>query len=242
MATRQPGAIDSRHNRLLSALPKPEYDQLMQKMEVVKFRIRDPLYRSNGPIDHVYFPTSGLISLVVTMEDGRTVEVGIAGKEGMVGVPVFLGAASSPAQVFWQAPGEAWRMRAAVFKAAVQNGSGLHTVLQRYVHFLLTQSSQSIACAHLHTVEERFAKWLLMTRDRLEADNFPLTQEFLAMMLGVRRASVTVAAGILQKAGMIEYHRGWLTILDREKLEEASCECYQAIRDELDRSTLGKPR
>lgn len=176
------------------------------------------------------------MSLVIEMQNGGTVEVGTVGNEGMVGTPVFLGAERSPTKAFCQVPGECSRMPTAAFKKELAEADGiLRQLISRYAQAMINQISQSVACNHLHSVEERTCRWLLMTHDRVGSDDFLLTQEFLAQMLGVRRSSVTVAAGLLEKAGLITYKRGRITVLDRERLEQASCECYQVVRREYDR-------
>jgi CRP-like cAMP-binding protein len=235
MARRQSVPISRPENRLLAALPKRDFDLLTARMDVVSFAVRDVVYRPNGPVDHVYFPLSGLLSMVVTLEDGATSEVGVVGNEGMAGVPAFLGADRSPNQVFCQNAGEARRMPAAEFREAVRPAGPFQRIVQRYTLALFHLIGQSTACNHHHPVERRLARWLLMTQDRVGADEFPLTQEFLATMLGVHRPSVTVVARTLQKAGLIRYTRGRITVLDREGLESASCECYRVVRAELDR-------
>jgi CRP-like cAMP-binding protein len=169
------------------------------------------------------------------MRDGLAVEVGTIGNEGMVGTPVLLGADLSPTRAFAQVPGEALRMRTVLFKEEMQNGGPLPDLVRRYTQAMVNQISQSVACNHLHSVGQRMCRWLLMTHDWVGADEFPLTHEFLAQMLGVRRPSVSVVAGILQKAGLIRYHRGRITVLDRKGLEAASCECYEVVRKESDR-------
>lgn len=169
------------------------------------------------------------------MLDGRSAEVGVVGREGMLGVPAFLGADSYPTQVICQVPAEVLRMPAAAFVAEVRRGGQLQDAVYRYSRILIDTSSRLAACNCLHRLEERCARWLLMSRDRACSDEFPMTQEFLALMIGARRASVTLAAGILQKAGLISYRRGRLTILDRVGLEDVACECYRAIREEYDR-------
>lgn len=173
------------------------------------------------------------------MQNGEAVEVATVGNEGMVGLPVFLEAATIPGKAFAQIPGEAWRMSADTFKEQVSPGTPLHELLQRYTQALFNLISQSTACNRLHTVEERACRWLLMTHDRVGSDSFPLTQEFLAQMLGVRRPTVSTVASILQRAGFISYSRGKITILDREGLESASCECYEIIRAEFERLVGG---
>jgi CRP-like cAMP-binding protein len=189
----------------------------------------------NEPIEYVYFPNSGIISLVNLTEDGGTVEAATVGKEGMVGLPLLLGTDRMIGQAITQIVGDALRMKADVFKQEVTPASLLYSLLLRYTQALMNLISQSVACNCLHSVEDRCCRWLLLCQDRVESDEFPLTQEFLAQMLGVRRASVSVVAATLQKAGLIRYRRGKITILDRLGLEAASCECYQIVKQELDR-------
>jgi CRP-like cAMP-binding protein len=222
-------------NRLLAALPEKEFDRLAARMTTVPFGVRDLLYRAGGPIDHVYFPLDGVFSQVVVMEDGGAVEVGTTGYEGMLGVSVALGDPRSHPQVFCQVAGRARRLPADEFRAEADRGGPLAGVVRRYALFERAMAAQGVACNRLHGIDERCARWLLMTHDRVGAETFTLTQEFLAQMLGVRRASVTVAAGMLQQAGIIRYTRGKITVLDRDRLEAASCECYRAVRAEYDR-------
>ena len=222
-------------NRLLSALPDSEYERLLPHLEQVSFTLKQILYMPNEPIDYVYFPNSGIISLVNLMEDGGTVEVATVGNEGMVGLPLLLGADRMMAQAITQMVGDALRMKADVFKREVTPASPLYSLLLRYTQALMNLISQSVACNRLHSIEERCCRWLLLCQDRVDSDEFPLTQEFLAQMLGVRRASVSVVAAILQKAGLIRYRRGKITILDRFGLEATSCECYHIVKQELDR-------
>lgn len=223
-------------NRLIAALPRPEQDRLFaSKLEKVSMGIRDVLYEADGTIPHVFFPLNGVMSLVISMKDERAVEVATIGNEGMVGTPIFLGADKSPTKAFAQVPGEVLRMRAGFFKEEMENGGRLYGLVRRYTQAMINQISQSVACNHLHNVEERMSRWLLITHDRVGADEFSLTHEFLAQMLGLRRPSVSVVAGILQKAGLITYHRGRITILNRKGLEAAACECYEVVRKEYDR-------
>jgi CRP-like cAMP-binding protein len=208
-------------------------------MESVSLEYQQDLYNPNEPIDYVYFLKSGVVSLLTIMQNGDAVEVGTVGNEGMVGLPVFLEADSVPGKAFAQIPGDAWRMRADKFKEYISPGTPLHELLQRYTQALFNQISQSAACNRLHSIEERACRWLLMTHDRVGEDLFPLTQEFLAHMLGVRRPTVSTVAAILQKAGFIRYSRGKVMILDRKGLESASCECYEIIKAEFERLVGG---
>lgn len=224
----------SSQNRLLASLSRQELKRLLPKMERVELIPRNVLYEANRPIEHVYFPESGVVSLVSKMKDGITMEIATIGKEGMVGLPVFLGAASTPLEAFPQVPGRALRLRSSAFKGLVQSGNGLQRVLQSYTQALFTQLSQSVACNRLHSIEQRCARWLLATADRVEQRQFGLTQEFLAQMLGVRRAGVNAVLQDFQKQGMIDYKQGQMEIKDRNKLERSSCECYSIVRREYE--------
>lgn len=223
-------------NRLITALPKADRDRLLAtRLEHVKLSLKEMLYDADAPITHVFFPLSGVMSLVVLMEDDRAVEVGTIGNEGMVGTPLFLASERSPTRALAQVPGEALRMRAEFFQEEMARGDAFQHLVRRYTQGMINQISQTVACNHLHSIEERMCRWLLLTHDRVGADEFPLTQEFLAQMLGVRRPSVTVVAGIVQQAGLISYRRGRITIINRKGLEAASCECYEVVKREFDR-------
>jgi CRP-like cAMP-binding protein len=223
-------------NRLLDALSPEEYQRLLGATTVATFRLKDVLLTPGKTIDTVYFPQGAVISLLTTMDDGSSIEIATIGNEGLVGVPVFLGAQAMGARDLYQVqvPGHAVAMDAGAFLAAAGRDP-LRGLVQRYAQALFTQVTQQVACNGLHSVEERCSRWMLLTHDRVGSDDFPLTQEFLAQMLGVRRASVTVAAGALQHAGFIRYYRGRVTVINREGLEDASCECYRIIRGEFDR-------
>lgn len=236
MVLRHPDPAPWPENRLLAGLPAAEAARLAPLLEDVTFGAGDVVYRANGPVDAVYFPRGGVFSMVLTTADGATVEVGTVGREGLLGVPLVLGADRSPTRVFCQVPpGPARRLSADAFRAATGRGGRLPALVGRYTQALLNQVSQTAACNRLHAVETRLARWLLMARDRLDGDVVLLTQEFLAHMLGVRRASVTEAALALQRAGLIGYTRGRVTVLDRPGLEAAACECYRVVRAEYDR-------
>jgi CRP-like cAMP-binding protein len=221
-------------NRLLVALPRNEFDRLLPHLEKVPLTLRDILYEANGPIAHVFFPLTGVVSLVI-MDNGNTLEVGVIGNEGMVGTPVFLGADSSPTRAIVQIPGEALRMEVKFFEKEMRRAGQLYGLVQRYTQAMINHISQSIICNRRHSVKKRMSRWLLMSHNRVGADEFPLTHEFLAQMLGVCRPTVTAVAGALQTAGLINYHRGKITVLDRKGLEAASCECYEVVAKELDR-------
>jgi CRP-like cAMP-binding protein len=222
-------------NRFLAALPGEVYEGLRPHLEVVSLGPKDVIYEPYGPISHVYFPTGCIVSLVAVMGDRSMYELATVGKEGMIGLPVFLETQTAPFRTFTQVPGEALRLDADVFVDALGRSSGFVHLLHRYAQVLLNQVAWSAACNRAHSVEQRCARWLLMTHDRVASDRYLLTQEFLGQMLGVHRPRVSRAAGALQKAGLIRYVRGRITVLDRAGLEAASCECYRVIRAEYDR-------
>lgn len=222
-------------NRLLAALPREDYERLRPHLETVSLTLKQVLHAPNQAIEDVYFPINAVVSLIIIMEDGSSVEVGTVGNEGMVGIPVLLGAESMQGEMFAQIPGEAARMQAGVFKDQINQGGPFRDLLQRYVQALFNQIAQSSACNGIHSTEQRFCKWMLMTRDRVGSDQFPLTQEFIGQMLGVRRATVSEIASKNQRAGLIEYSRGQVRIRDREGLKDCSCECYGITRGEFDR-------
>ncbi len=222
-------------NRLLAALPCSEYDCLVPKLEIVHLGTLEVIANAGEPLRHAYFPLGGVISVVAIDAAGGIVEVGTIGRDGMAGLPDVLGLPASPFQTMGQVPGPHARLPMADLLVAAAPGTALHALLLRYAQAFTVLGGQSAACNRLHPVEERCARWLLMTHDRVGSGTFPLTQEVLGQMLGVRRPSVTVAAGMLQRAGLISYRRGVVTILDRPGLEAAACECYGVIQREFDR-------
>lgn len=223
-------------NRLLAALPAATLAKLSPHLEPVSYALREQLFTPRESPRHAVFPVDGVISLVAELRDGSPVEIATIGNEGMTGLSIFLRTDWLPYRAFVQVPGRALRVEAEVLERELERDDALVDVLRRHTQALLTQVAQSVACNRMHAVEERCARWLLMTHDRVHrAPQFPMTQEFLATMLGVRRATVTVAAGMLQRAGLIRYTRGKITVVDREGLEAASCECYASVREELDR-------
>lgn len=223
-------------NFLLSALPRREYNRLLPHFDRVPLTFKAVLHEPGQSISHLYFPTSGMLSLL-RGRDGREggMEIGVVGREGMTGLPVFLGWDTAVTRGMVQVPGEALRIPADKFRLLVGRDSVLHELLLRYVHVFLTQLVQGVACNSLHSVEKRLCRWLLTVHDRAGCDRFPLTHEFLAAMLGVRRASVTEAARRLRQAGLIRYGGGQLTVLNRRGLERTVCECYRLIKAELNR-------
>jgi CRP-like cAMP-binding protein len=222
-------------NRLLDLLPKDVTDRLLPEMERISTRLGDMVFERNQPVTHVDFPLGAIISIVVIMEDGAIVEAGTVGNEGMAGLPLLLGAQRSPTRAFYQVPGEALRLPARVFNEEVARGGAFMELMKRYAECFLIQVAQSAACNRVHPVEQRLCRWIVMTHDRVGTDTLLLTQEIMAQMLGVRRASVSVVAGKLQKAGLIRYSRGIMTIVDRAGLEGCACECYGVVRAEMER-------
>jgi CRP-like cAMP-binding protein len=234
--TPSPGA---RSNALLDALPDDLRAALAPRSKTVTLPVKLTLYEMDRPFRYVYFPHRGVASLVKPMDDDSPVEVATIGPEGLIGLPVALGAVRAAERAFVQVPGVATRLDAKTFRDTVTEHSVLRDLLMRYALALMAQMAQGAACNRSHPVDERCARWLLMTHDRVDSDEFPLTQDFLAQMLGVRRPSVSIAAGMLQRAGLIHYVRGVIRIRDRKGLEAASCECYAAINREYER-VLGK--
>ncbi len=218
-------------NLILAALSPKEYKRLLSGLEFVSLPLGEILYKSGDVIEYVYFPGEGLVSLVTHMHDGTTIEVGLIGRDGMVGIPVLLGDDIAFEEAIVQIAGSAVRMKSSVLKEILKrNHSPLLTELLLYTRSLMKQIGQTAACNRLHTVEERLSRWLLMCHDRQETDELLLTQEFISNMLGTRRASVGSAATALQIEGLIHYSRGHISILKREELEEFACECYQAVK------------
>ncbi|MGI9034744.1 MAG: Crp/Fnr family transcriptional regulator [Pyrinomonadaceae bacterium] len=222
------------NNRILAALPKKEYQRLLSDLERIDLIYAEHIYESGDRISHVYFPESGIISLLSSVEEDSLLEVGIVGSEGMVGLPVFAGFKTSNNRAVVQGKGFAMKMSAANFLKECEKGGALPTLLQRYTYSLLMQISQSAACNIYHSIEPRLARWLLMTRDRMRTDEFQITQEFLSNMLGVRREAVNKAAGNLQQQNSISYSRGRLSVFNRAGLEKAACQCYRVIKKESD--------
>ena len=222
-------------NLLLAALPREEFDRFSDQLEVVSLNLGVTLYIPEEPMTYVYFPTEGIVSLLAVLEGGESVETGVVGREGMVGFPVVFGAYKTTNQALVQGSGSALRMKAKSLNALIKNGGPLHDLLLRYIYTIFTQISQTAACNRVHPLNERLARWLLLTHDRINRDQFALTHEFLARMLGTRRAGVSVAASALREAGLIDYSRGQVEVLDRKGLEDASCECYAVVRAEFDR-------
>lgn len=226
-------------NRLLAALPHDEYERLRPKLQQVTFSLGEVVYEFGGHLDYVYFPTTSIVSLLYTMENGTSAEMGLTGNDGVVGIALFMGGGTMPNRAVVQSAGKAIRMKAKLLQDEFARGGKFQQSLLRYTQALITQISQTAVCNRLHSVEQQLCRWLLLSHDRVKADELIMTQELIADMLGVRREGVTVAAGRLQDSGAIRYIRGHIKILDRRKLEETVCECYRVVKDEFDR-LLGK--
>jgi len=231
-------------NRLLAALPSADYTRILPSLNVVSIKLKDILHKPGEPIRDVYFPGGGFCSMLTVLEDGKMVEIATVGREGMVGVSAVLdGAPPTSAAMVQGATDICYRMKVDAFRREIDRRGAFHELVAHYAQALFGFVAQSTACNAIHSVEQRLARWLLMAQDRMGSDEFPLTQEFAAMMLGASRPTVTVVAGTLQKAGLIKYRHGRVIIVDREHLEAASCECYRVATDLLMRVTDGmKPR
>ena len=227
-------------NRLLAALPAAEYTRILPSLTVVPLTLKNVLHKPGEPIQDVYFPGGGFCSMLTVLEDGGMVEIATIGREGMVGVSAVLdGMPVTSAAMVQGETDTCYRMKVDAFRREVDRHGAFHELMVHFAQALFGFVAQSTACNAVHSVEQRLARWLLMARDRMGSDEFPLTQEFVAMMLGATRPTVTVVAGTLQKAGLITYHRGHVTIVDRERLEAASCECYRAATNLLNAVTDG---
>lgn len=218
-------------NSLLAALPRREYQHLATSIEPVTLTFGEVLYEAEKPIRHVYFPSDSLVSLLTLVDKHMALEIGLVGREGMLGIPVALGINYSPVRALVQGTGTAMRMTSAHFRSEYGKCGLLHKELNRYIHERLVQITQTAACNRFHPVEARLARWLLMTRDRMGSNHFHHTQELLGNMLGVLRVAVTKAAGALQRRNLINYSRGEINILDGKGLEAAACQCYQIVKD-----------
>jgi len=222
-------------NLILAALAGEEFDRLSEHLEAFELKLGEFLHMPDERVEHVYFPTDGIVSLLATLEGGETVETGVVGREGMVGISIVLGVDTTTSQSLVQGSGHALRMKAQSLKPFLNNGGRLQDLLLRYIHTVFSQISQTAACNRVHTLNERLARWLLLTHDRLEHDTFDMTHEFLARMLGTRRAGVSIAASALREAGLIDYSRGQVVVLNRKGLEEGCCECYGVVKADADR-------
>lgn len=238
MVLHKGGGSDASANRLLTALPGISRERLFAKMQRVSLSVKDILYHPGNPITSVYFPLTCVISMMTEMKSGETIEIATVGNEGMLGIAAYLGIDVAIALMITQVPGEALRMSVKDFKEAAKSDEHFGTILGRYTHALLMQIARSGGCNSLHSVEERYARWLLMMHDRTNVDVFAFTQEFLSRMLGVSRARVNIVTGALEKAGRIKHSRNQITVLDWKGLEASSCDCYRFIKEEFSRVLL----
>src|SRR5687768_5341899 len=220
-------------NRLLDLLPPDDYDRMIRQTHEVALPLSEVLFRLEDEIEHVYLPTTCIVSLLTELEDGSGLEVGLVGKEGFAGISAILGGTETKVATA-QAAGSALKIRAEIIREEFKRGGAFQTALLRYLHALMTQISQSAVCNVRHPLPGRLARWLLMYHDRLGKDEFELTQEFMAAMLGVRRSGISETASVLQKRGLIAYRRGWVQILNRKGLEDFACECYPVVKMKYD--------
>jgi len=230
-----PEVPNPHQNHLLDALPAADYDRLAPHLELIPMPLGDVLYESGGHLRYVYFPTTCIISLLYVMEDGASAEIAVVGNEGILGISLFMGGETTPSRAVVQSAGHAYRLKAELLKSEFERfGPTMHLLL-RYTQALITQMAQTAVCNRHHSVDQQLCRWLLLSLDRLLSNELSMTQELIANMLGVRREGVTEAAGRLQDAGLIEYRRGRITVLDRTAVEARSCECYQVVKSEFDR-------
>jgi CRP-like cAMP-binding protein len=225
---------DFRRNAILAQLPDAEFAALKPHLQLEQSEMKRPAYEPGKPITDIYFPLTSVYSLVAVVGGQIQIEVATIGHEGMVGLPAYLGATQSPQAAFCQVPGETVRMSVEEFREALSRDGALHELLNRFTQATMVQVSQNVVCNRTHSTEVRMARWLLTTQDRVGRDEFPLTQEFLAQMLGVHRPTVSETAQRIQAMGLIRYSRGVITITDRDGLERAACECYSIIKAEFD--------
>lgn len=230
-----PKSQDPRQNHLLAALPAADYERLFPELEEISMPLGHVLYESGTKMRHVYFPSTAIVSLLYVMEDGASAEIAVAGNEGIVGVSLFMGGETTPSRAVVQSAGHGYRLKGQLLKDEFYRAGPMQRLLLRYTQALLTQMAQTAVCNRHHSLDQQFCRWLLLSLDRLPSNNLVMTQELIANMLGVRREGVTEAAGRVQKAGLIEYRRGHITVLDRAGLEARSCECYAVVKQEYDR-------
>ena len=229
-------------NHLLAALPASEFDHFAGHLEMVPMVSGDVLYESGGPLRHVYFPTSSIVSLLYVLENGATAEIAMVGNEGILGISLFMGGETTPSRAVVQRTGAAFRLRADLIKEEFNRAGPLLRLLLRYTQALITQMMQTAVCNRHHAVEQQLSRWLLLSLDRMSSQSISMTQELIANLLGVRREGVTEAAGRLQRQGLIRYSRGHIEVLDRAGLERSACECYGVVKLEFDRLLSDIPR
>ena len=222
-----------RQSHLLAVLPEPESKRLLPQMELISLPLGKTLYESGNELNHVYFPTNSIVSLLYELENGSSAEIAVVGNEGIVGIALFMGGDTMPNRAVVQSAGHAYRLQGRLLKQEFGRGGALQHLLLRYTLAMLTQMAQTAVCNRHHTVDQQLCRWLLLSLDRLPTMELIMTQELIANMLGVRREGVTEAAGKLQKAGLIHYGRGRITVIDRPGLEKRVCECYEVVRKEF---------
>ena len=227
--------MDPQKNLLLSALPDAEWAHWLPHLEAVDMPLGKVLYESGVTLSHVYFPTTAIVSLLYVMEDGASAEIAVVGQEGIVGISLFMGGESTPSRAVVQSAGQAFRLEAKLMMQEFNRAGPVLHLLLRYTQALITQMAQTAVCNRHHSLDQQLCRWLLLSLDRLHSAEIVMTQELIANMLGVRREGVTEAAGHLQKAGLIRYRRGHITVLDRTRLEQRACECYAVVKKEYDR-------
>jgi len=226
---------DPRQNHLLAALPADEWARVQPRLELAPMPLGQVVYESGSQLQHVYFPTTCIVSLLYVMEDGHSAEIAIVGNEGLVGVALFMGGETTPSRSIVQSAGQAYRLPGKVLKDEFGRAGPMQRLLLRYTQALITQMAQTAVCNRHHSIEQQLCRWLLLSIDRLPTNELVMTQELIANMLGVRREGVTESAGKLQKLGLINYSRGRITVLDRPALENHACECYAVVKREFER-------
>jgi len=224
-----------RQNRLLAALPVPDFERLQPHLTLIPMHLGEAVYESGVALRHVYFPVDSIVSLLYVMVDGASTEIAVVGNEGVIGVSLFMGGETTPSRAVVQSAGHAYRLTGRVLKEEFIRGGAMQHLLLRYTQALLTQMAQTAVCNRHHSLDQQLCRWLLLSLDRLASNTLVMTQELIANMLGVRREGVTEAAGNLQRAGLINYSRGRITVLDRPGLEARTCECYAVVKKECDR-------
>jgi len=230
-----PALHNPKQNQLLAVLPAADYGRLLPHLEFVTLPLGLVVFESGSKLRHLYFPASGIVTLLYPMENGASTEIAVIGNEGVVGIALFMGGESTPSRAVVQSAGHGYRLKAAVLKKEFELGGPLQYLLLRYTQALIAQMTQTAVCNRHHTVDQQLCRWLLLSLDRLPSNKLAMTQELIANMLGVRREGITEAAGKLQEAGLIHYTRGHITVLDRPKLEARVCECYAVVKKEMDR-------
>ena len=235
MTHTKPEAGDARQNTLLAALPDLEWRRLQSSLTPIHMPLGVALYESGALLDHVYFPTTSIVSLLYVLVDGASAEIAVVGNDGLVGVALFMGGETTPSRAVIQSEGWAFRLKGQILKEEFTRGGAMQHLLLRYTQALLTQMAQTAVCNRHHSIDQQLCRWLLLSLDRLYSPDLVMTQELIANMLGVRREGVTESAGNLQAAGLIQYSRGRITVIDREGLEARCCECYAVVKRESDR-------